>query len=237
MKKIILVCAFALIAQLGMAQVQLSRVGFGLSAWNRAADGEFASMFQPQNSNSSSRSVIPSLFATLDLYKGIGVEGRVAISNATYTGESEFPTFTITDEISQRIIPLSFGAVYHRGLAEGISLGLGAGVNTYYIQNEVTRTVVGIPGSSGPATFNGRSLGAYVKLAGEYMLSEAIGVGLDLRYNTGNYNLVSRPEPGAAAQTNQVSLAGIEIGISLRYRISTLFKNQPSGQSGDYFYY
>ncbi|MGY6522245.1 MAG: outer membrane beta-barrel protein [Mongoliitalea sp.] len=237
MKKIILIVTFAMIAQLGMAQVQLSRVGIGLSAWNRAGDGEFASMFQPLNTTSSNRSLIPSLFGTLDLYKGIGLEGRVAISNATYTGESVFPSFTITDEIRQRIIPLSFGAVYHRGLAEGFSVGAGAGLNTYYIQNEVTRTVVGIPGSAGPTTFTGRSIGAYFKADAEYMLSEAIGVGLDIRYNTGNYNLVSAPEPGAAAQTNQIGLAGIEIGLSLRYRISTLFSKQPSGNVGDYFYY
>lgn len=233
MKKIIFVLSFAMIAQLGMAQVQLTRVGIGLSAWDRAGDGEFASMFQPLNTTSSSRSLIPSVFATLDLYNGLGVEGRVAISNATYTGQSRFTGFTVTDEIRQRIIPLSFGAVYYNDLSDVFTVGAGVGLNTYHIQNQVTRTVVGGQGSTGPTTFNGRTTGAYFKADAEYMLSEVIGIGLDLRYNTGSYNLLFRPEPGAPLQTNSNALAGVEIGLSLRFKISSIFNKQSSGIDGD----
>lgn len=233
MKKILIILLFAMSTEFAMAQVQVSRVGVGLSSWGRGAGDEFSSMFQPLNSTNRSSSLIPSLFATVDLFQGIGVEGRVAIANSTFTGESVFTGFTLTEEIKQRIVPLSFGAVYHKGLSDEFTVGAGVGINTYYIQNEVSRTVVGAQGSVNPTVFSGRTTGAYFKADAEYMFSEIFGVGLDMRYNTGNYNVNFRPEPGAPVQTTTNALAGFEIGLSLRVKVANLFKKSNSDHEGD----
>lgn len=228
MKKILLIFTLALFAHASMAQVQVSRIGVGLSHWDRNYYGsdEFTAMFQPLNARSSSSSLIPSFFAQVDFYKGLGVEGRVGLYNATFEGTSTFPNLTVTDKVSQRIVPLSLGLVYDVSVSEKVIASLGAGMNTYYIQNEVSRTVTGSEGSTGPNTFSGRTTGAYFKAGFEYALSDAIGLGLDLRYNTGAYNQVTRREPGANPTVNRIGLFGTEIGLSVRYRLASLFDKE-----------
>lgn len=225
MKKILFILTFALLAQAGLAQVKVSRIGVGLSHWERAYYGfdEFSAMFSPLNSTSMSSSLIPTFFAQVDFFKGLGLEGRVGLYNANFEGISTFPNFTLRDKIEQRIVPVSFGLVYDIPVNEKIITSLGAGVNTYYIQNVVTRTITGAEGSSGPSTFSGQTTGGYFKADFEYLLTDAIGIGLDFRYNTGAYNQVSRREPGAAPTVNRIGLFGTEIGLSVRYRLSSLF--------------
>ncbi|MGY6560104.1 MAG: hypothetical protein ACXIT9_12565 [Nitritalea sp.] len=228
MKKILFTCLIALTVQYTYAQVALTRIGIGVSHWERSYDGadEFSAMFQPLNATSSSSTVIPSIFAQVNLIGGFGVEGRFGLYSASFEGSSVFTGFTITESIEQRILPFSYGLVYDLPLSERWTAMLGAGFNTFTIRNEITRTVTGAEGSTGPNTFTGRQTAAYVRGALEYMVTDNIGLGLDLRYNTGAYNQVSRPEPGAAPVTREISLAGVEVGLSVRYRFSALFEGK-----------
>jgi hypothetical protein len=215
---------FLMMAIPSIAQVSFDHLGLGVSYWNRTYSGADERSFlvdYPGDGDFSQGGIMPTLSAGILLYEGFGVDGRIGIWSATFSGEDVFTDgFRIKESIKQTVVPLTLGVFYSYKdvVPDKIHVFAGAGVNRYFIQNTAERSVSDGEGNVPSRTFNGNDYGFYGKLGAEYMLSGSISAALDARYNTGSYDKRYTPEFGAPAVSRNVSLKGLEVGLSFRYR-------------------
>nr|MBI1230572.1 outer membrane beta-barrel protein [Cytophagales bacterium] len=207
-----------------VAQVSLDHVGIGVSYWNRSYSGADERSFlvnYPGDGGFSQGAAIPQVSAGLLLFDGFGIDGRIGIWSATFSEELDLTGgLRISESIKQTVIPLTTGVYYSISnvVPDKMNVLVGAGVNRYFIQNTSERTVSAGEGSVAARTFNGNDYGAYGKLGIEYLLGDVVSVVLDGRYNTGSYDKTYIPEFAATPVTRNVSMMGLEIGLSLRYK-------------------
>jgi hypothetical protein len=219
--------SFLLLGSASMAQVSFDHIGIGLSHWNRTYAGADERSFLPSypgDGGFSQGSMMPQLTAAVHVAAGIGVDARVGLWNATFSGEAVFANgLRITETLSQQIIPLTAGVYYsyENLVPEKLNVHLGVGVNRYFVQNEVERLVAGGEGSLAPSKFTGNDYGSYVKVGVEYLLAPKISLVLDGRYNSGSYSMSYVPDSGAALTQRSISLQGMEVGLSLRYLLKS----------------
>ena len=212
-----------------MAQVAFDHVGLGVSYWNRTYSGADERSFLPRypgDGDFSKGGVMPFISAGLYLFEGLGVDGRIGIWSGTFSGEQVLTGgLRINESIKQLVIPLTAGVYYSYEdvVPDYLNLFAGAGVNRYFIQNKAERAVSGGEGDVPSRTFNGNDYGFYGKLGAEYLLNEFLSVTLEGRYNTGSYDKTYIPEFGAPSVTRNVSLQGLEIGLSLRYKFADTY--------------
>jgi hypothetical protein len=212
-----------MIAMPSIAQIALDHVGVGVSYWNRTYSGADERSFLPNypgDGDFSRGGVMPFVSAGLFLFEGLGVEGRIGIWSGSFNGEQVLSGgLRIHESIKQTIIPLSAGVYYshYNMIPDQVNVFGGVGVNRYFIQNRAERNVSSGEGNVSSRAFNGNDYGFYVKLGGEYLLNDFLSLSLEGRYNTGSYNKTYTPELGAPSVTRNVSVQGLEIGLSLRY--------------------
>ncbi|WP_158860002.1 outer membrane protein, partial [Lunatibacter salilacus] len=198
-------------------------VGLGVSYWNRTYSGADERSFlpnYPSDGDFSQDGLMPFVSAGVNLFEGLGVDGRIGIWSGTFAGEQVLAGgLRINESIKQMVIPLTVGVyyAYKDVVRDQVNLFAGAGVNRYFVQNKAERNVSGGEGDVPSRTFNGNDYGFYGKLGAEYNLNEYLSVALEGRYNTGSYDKTYTPEFGAPSVTRNVSLQGLEIGLSLRY--------------------
>ncbi|WP_158861637.1 outer membrane beta-barrel protein, partial [Lunatibacter salilacus] len=213
-------------------------VGLGVSYWNRTYSGADERSFLPNypgDGDFSKGGVMPFLSAGVNLFEGLGVDGRIGIWSGSFTGEQALSGgLRINESIKQMVIPLTVGVyyAYKDVVPDQFNLFAGAGVNRYFVQNRAERNVSGGEGNVSSRTFHGNDYGFYFKLGGEYVLSKAFSLALDGRYNTGSYDKKYIPEFGAPSVIRNVSLQGLEIGLSLRYRFADLYQGLKKEESG-----
>ena len=107
----------------------------------------------------------------------------------------------------------------------------GAGLNKYYLQNEVSRQMTGTSGTVTPVIFAGNNNGFYAKMALEYRFTEKLGLSLQGRYNSGQYNQTYKESADAALSSREISLKGFEVGLSLSYRLESLFAKKGKSET------
>lgn len=164
---------------------------------------------------------MPFLSAGIMVYEGFGVDGRIGFWSATFSGEDVFTSgLQIKESIKQTVVPLTLGVYYSYKdvVPEKINIFAGAGINRYFIQNTSQRSVSEGEGDVPSLTFNGNDYGFYGKFGAEYMLSGNISAVLDARYNTGRYDKKYIPEFGGTSVTRNISLMGLEVGLSFCYK-------------------
>lgn len=220
---------FMMMALPSIAQVAFDHVGLGVSYWNRTYSGADERSFLPNypgDVDFSNGGVMPFVSAGVSLFEGLGVDGRIGIWSGSFTGEQVLSGgLRINESIKQLIIPLTVGIyyAYNDFIPDQVNVFAGAGVNRYFIQNRAERSVTGGEGNVPSRTFNGNDYGFYGKLGAEYMLNETFSVALEGRYNTGNYDKTYIPEFGAPSVTRDISLQGLEIGLSVRYKFPDMY--------------
>lgn len=212
-----------------VAQVAFDNVGIGVSYWSRTYSGADERSFMPNypgDQDFSKGGVMPYVTAGVSLFEGLGIDGRIGIWTATFTGEQVLSGgLRISESIKQSVIPLTLGVYYSYNdvVPDQVNVFAGAGVNRYFIQNKVERSVTGGEGNVPSRGFNGNDYGYYFKIGAEYMLTDIFSLALDGRYNTGSYDKTYTPEFGAPSVSRNVSLQGLEIGVSLRYKFSDMY--------------
>lgn len=212
-----------------VAQVALDHVGLGVSYWNRTYSGADERSFLPNypgDVDFSKGGVMPFLSAGLYLYEGLGVDGRIGIWSGSFNGEQVLSGgLRINESIKQTVIPLTLGLYYSFNdiVPDQVHVFAGAGVNRYFIQNTAERSVTGGEGNVPSRSFNGNDYGYYVKIGAEYMLAEQFSIALDGRYNQGSYDKRYTPEFAAPSVTRNISMKGLEIGVSVRYKFADLY--------------
>lgn len=215
---------FLMVVLPSIAQVSFDHLGLGVSYWNRSYSGADERSFlanYPGDGSFNQGGVMPFLSAGIILYEGFGVDGRIGFWSATFSGEDVFTGgLRITESIKQSVVPLTLGVYYSYNdvVPEKINLFAGAGINRYFIQNTAQRSVSEGEGDVPSRTFNGNDYGFYGKLGAEYMLSGSISAVLDARYNTGSYDKRYTPEFGGTSVSRNISLKGLEVGLSFRYK-------------------
>lgn len=224
-KKLILVACFALFALSIQAQIQVSKVGFSVSQWNRTYsddDERFFFITPPaEQGDYTSSGIMPSLFIEVGLFKGVALEGRIGTWSRTYTDITSFRNdLSIKESIKQRIIPASFTLLYNYGITEKLNVFAGLGVNRYFIQHTVDRVVTNGEGTLPAVDFTGNNYGMNYKFGVDYYFTERLGLGIEGRYNTGSYNKKYVPEFDGSSVTRNIELQGLEVGLSIRFRLS-----------------
>jgi len=219
---------FLMVALPSVAQIAFDHVGLGVSYWNRTYAGPDERSFLPNypgEGDFTQGGVMPYLSAGVSLVNGLGVDGRIGFWSATFTGEQVLSGgLRINESISQSVIPLTLGLYYsYNEVVEKLNVFAGAGVNRYFVQNKVERSVTGGEGNVPSRAFNGNDYGFYFKAGAEYALNESFAVVLDGRYNMGSYDKTYTPEFGAASVTRNISLQGVEIGLGVRYKIGEMY--------------
>lgn len=226
---IMVVLGLLSVGQGAFAQIRINQVGFGVSSWTRTYDGvdERSLLIEGGESTDFKPSgPLPFVFVELGLIGNLGLEGRVGVWNNTFTGSTALgSTIAVNETIVQRVTPVSLGVNYSIGIPDNGSffLHLGAGLNKYYLQNEVSRQVTGTNGTVDPVIFAGNDNGYYAKMALEYRFTEKLGLSLQGRYNSGQYTQNIKESADAALASREISLKGFEVGLSLSYRLESLF--------------
>lgn len=204
------------------AQIKLNHVAVGVSYWERSYDDAtekaFFTGYRPEDGFTKG-GVMPHLGAELNLYAGLALDARVGFWNGKFENRSQFGDLIIDEKVKQTLIPLSAGLVYNFDglLREDFSFFAGAGINRYFIENKVERVITGGQGVGADATFSGNNYGAYAKAGVAYTFARNFSAALEARYNSGYYNQSFQPAQGEAKMAEQVSVRGIEGGLSLRY--------------------
>lgn len=213
-----------MVALPSVAQVAFDHVGVGVSYWNRSYSGPDERSFLPNypgDGGFNQGGVMPFVSAGVYLYDALGIDGRIGYWSGTFTGEEVLGggIFRINESIKQQVIPLTLGLyyAYNELFPDQMNVFVGAGVNRYFIQNKVERSVSSGEGNVPSRTFNGNDYGFYGKLGVEYMITDLFSVALDARYNTGSYDKIYTPEVGAPSETRNISMQGLDVGLSLRY--------------------
>lgn len=221
-----LLLAFGLFSFTSQAQIKLQHIGAGVSYWDRSYSGDNEKAFligYEGQGDFSKGAVVPFVTAEIGLWKGLGADVRIGLWSGKFENGARFGDgLVIEEEIKQTIIPVSFGALYRweQLLNENVDAYLGAGVNRYFLQNKVGRTVYGEGASQTSDSFSGNSYGGYFKGGIEYAITDRLAFGLEGRYNLGSYNQLYQSESDEPVQDYEISLKGIEVGVSLLYRFN-----------------
>lgn len=206
------------------AQLGLSKFSIGYSQWNRTYDGtDERALFSTQYFSEvdfKQKAGMPTVSGELHLYKGLGLEGRLGLWKHTFQKDFKFEDDDITESISQRIIPASLNLVFNTEVTPWLSLYAGAGMNRYFLQETAERKVSPGPGSISPKTFTGNNYGWNNKLGAEFWFSENFGLGIEGRYHFGKYTKSLVPGAGEDPVAFSIDLSGLEVGASLKYRLT-----------------
>jgi hypothetical protein len=234
---VILALGLFLLGQSTFAQIRINQVGVGLSSWTRTyagADERSLLIEGSQSEDFKPSAALPHLFVEVGVVGNLGIEGRVGVWNNTFTGSTALgSTIAVKETIVQRVTPLSLGLNYTLSVPENSNffLHLGAGLNKYYLQNEVSREVTGTDGTVDPVIFAGNNNGFYAKMALEYRFTEKLGLSLQGRYNSGQYTQTFKESVDAELSSREISLQGFEVGLSLAYRLEGLFGKKEKSES------
>ena len=206
------------------AQLGISKFSIGYSQWNRTYDGSdeqvfFSTSYYPEV-DFKQKAGMPTISGELQLYKGLGLEGRLGLWKHTFQKDFKFQDDDITESITQRIIPASLNLVFNTEVTPWLSLYAGAGMNRYFLQETSERKVSPGTGSISPQTFTGNNYGWNNKLGAEFWFSGNFGLAIEGRYHFGKYNKSLVPGAGEAPVSYSIDLSGLEIGASLKYRLA-----------------
>ena len=221
-----LICSLLVLAFAGATYAQLSirKFSLGYSQWNRAYDGSdervfFSSAYNPAV-DFTQKSGMPTVSGELQLYKGLGLEGRLGLWKHTFENSFEFGDDQISERISQRIIPGTVNILYNAEITPRLNFYGGIGVTRYFLQEKVERKVTPGAGSIDPTTFTGNNYGWNNQLGIEYWFSGNFGVAIEGRQHYGKYDKSYIPVTDGAPVTTTIDLRGLEVGVSLRYRLT-----------------
>ena len=217
-----LILAAGLMGPVAQAQVRLNHVSAGVSYWNRSyANEDERALFAgyTEEDDFTTGAMMPHLGAELNFYKAFALEARVASWNREFSSRVVYGSgLTFEEKIAQQIYPVSLGLVYNFKdlFLQGFDGYTGAGLNRYFLKNEVERKVSGGDWEDSSGSFSGNSYGSYFKLGAEYLLGARLGISLEGRYHLGSYEQAYQTS-GGSTEKYSVSLRGMEVGLSLRY--------------------
>lgn len=223
---IYLFLALGLFSFTSQAQVKLQHIGAGVSYWDRtySGDNERAFLIGYEGEGGFSKgAAVPYVTAEIGVWKNLGADVRIGLWSGKFENGARFGDgLVIEEEIKQTIIPVSLGALYRweQLVNPRVDAYVGAGVNRYFLQNKVERTVYGDNASSTSDSFSGNSYGGYIKGGFEYAITQRFAFGIEGRYNLGSYNQLYQPTEDDTVQEYEISLQGLEVGLSLLYRFN-----------------
>lgn len=223
---------FALLVLIGSAesaigQIRLKSIYGGFGVFTRSYEGNdetrMFSVFDIEGVPSiaplgTATQLLPSVGLELGLAEWLSLDGRIGFINKKFTASQVLTGLTIEETISQRILPVSVGVKWlsNELLESRMSYFFGAGVNRYFIQNEVQRIVVGGQGSVRPSTYAGNNYGGYLQAGLDYLFDSNLSIGFDGRYHMGSYVQNYRDTENVPRRL-KVPVRGFEFGISLKY--------------------
>lgn len=224
-KHILLILCLGFISISSQAQIKLNNISVGASYWHRTYSEQNEKFFlisYEEDENFTKGGVMPHLGAELNLYQNLALDARVGYWTADFESKGVFGDLQLDEKIEQTIIPVSAGLLYRfpHLVKEDLNLFIGAGAKRYFVQNKVSRTITGGAGTDEEDTFSGNSYGVYAKAGLEYYFTDAIGLALETRYKGGYYNQTFQAVTNQEPVREQVSVRGLEVGLSLRYRFS-----------------
>lgn len=211
------------------AQIEINNFGAGLSYWHRNYSGVDERSFLIDDQKGTPfkpGALMPTVSAELRIIGEMAVDGRIGLwSNTVVSEGTSLEGALIREQIDQRIVPVSLGAVYtfRHIIPDIFNAYAGVGGSRYYIRNSMERIVYNAGGSLPTQVFKGNNLGFYGKVGLEYMIAPQIGLVIEGRYHTGSYNQVRITPPNTLLEPVKVSLQGIEAALGLRYSLFPMY--------------
>jgi hypothetical protein len=226
-----------------MAQIKIDNISIGSSVWLRTyntPDERSVLVNPPSENGQTNPMVMVHLGAEIGLFKGFGIQTRVGYGSNKYSSTQELGGFIREEKLNQTIIPGSVGLMYkfplnifesnkNSGFSKATKrpqndwlLSISGGLNRYFLQHQISRTINQDEGSIAPSNYNGNNYGGYAQLGIQKLLGESFSISLDTRYNTGEYfqKVYSESMDGEFVR-NKISIQGLEFGLRLAYIFPT----------------
>ncbi|WP_209331709.1 hypothetical protein [Lunatimonas salinarum] len=209
------------------AQIELNNVSVGTGLWNRTYAGVDERSFligYEQASTYVNRSLIPFISAELNVWQGFAIDARIGYwrkvleSHGLLEGD-----FRIAEQLDQRIVPLYAGVVYNFPdiIPKYLKGFAGGGISRYFIDNRFSRKVEDGLGDIEAEPFRGNNYGVNGKVGIEYLFPEFVSLVFEARYHRGFYHQTTVLSGDLVSPaTQRVDLAGLELGLAVRYTIS-----------------
>lgn len=221
---------------ISVAQVSFKEVGLGTSYWLRIYNTPDETSVLANGSlenGDPSGVIVPNLFGVLELNKSFALRGSVGLAQKKYESRLTLGELNRTEQIKQTIIPVGLNLEYRIPLSkkngensdeEGDQfdttpeLLLGVGVNRFFIQHDINRSVINGEGTLPPTRFSGNDFGVNFMMGVYSPLSKSTSILIFARYNNGEYNhkVYQDNSPGIYSIQN-ISLRGFEFGVAFGF--------------------
>ncbi|WP_289029905.1 hypothetical protein [uncultured Algoriphagus sp.] len=224
------------------AQISLREIGVGTSYWLRLYNTPDETSVLTNGSleiADPAGVIVPSLFGVLNLNESFALRGNVGLAQQSYQSRLLLGDLIRVEELTQTIIPASINLEYRISLSantnsnkeekdntenpnevEGSSLELlfGLGVNRFFVQHDISRSVTGAEGTLPSTRFSGNDFGLNIMVGLAYPMSKSVNLLLFSRYNSGSYDhrIYQDNSPGLY-DLREISLRGLELGVSFGF--------------------
>lgn len=219
------------------AQVSLREVGVSTSYWLRLYNTPDETAVLTNGSldiADPSGVIVPGLFGVLDLNKAFALRGNVGLAQQSYQSRLLLGDLIRVEELKQTIIPASINLEYRVSLSGNTNLNqeesdndlddssldllLGIGVNRFFIQHDISRSVTGGEGTLPSTRFSGNDFGLNFMVGLAYPMTKSVNILLFSRYNTGSYDhRVYQDNSPGLYDLREISLRGLEFGVSFGF--------------------
>jgi hypothetical protein len=243
---VIFLMPFGLQAQIVFSEVG---AGFSSWSRIYTTPDETSLLTNPSLDNGKTNTVIiPSLYGKLDLSKTFALKGRVGYAKNSFESISEVGGLSRNEQLSQAIIPLGLTVELKFPISKKSGVGKesqeadegdadknvevsnsdsksffigGFGLSRYFIQHSFSRTIIGGEGSIPESKFSGNDYGLTAMLGYSNYLSDKLVLTIFSQYNIGSYDQrVYLEGDNAGYEVKNISLQGLEFGVSLGFRLN-----------------
>lgn len=193
--------------------------------------------------------IVPHIFGRVKLGEFFGLRGKVGFAQDSYQSSLVLGELIRNEKVSQTIIPAgllldfsipigskSNGVESSKNSDSGDSSSSvqaedsefesktfligGIGINRYFIQHTFSREVIGGEGSLPESKFSGNDFGLTAMAGISNQVSKRVILTLFAQYSDGSYkHRVYSEEVIGAYDVKTISLQGLEIGLSLGYKL------------------
>ncbi|WP_266364931.1 porin family protein [Tellurirhabdus rosea] len=212
------------------AQVSLKSISVGAGYWKPSLDYWNKESVMGQAGGKFDGAIAPTLALEVGVVKGLSVGARVSSWKQSASSPISIAGINRTEKLTLSIIPVALDVKYAfaKPVAEGekqpfLTPYAGVSVARYFVKNEFNRVVEKGTGSVNE-TQAGNNYGFQVFVGAEKQLVKKLYLALDLRYHLGSYKQAVKTVTGSGStavttsSSQDVSLNGVEAGLSLRYK-------------------
>lgn len=221
---------------ISVAQVSFKEVGLGTSYWLRIYNTPDETSVLANGSlenGDPSGVIVPNLFGVLELNKSFALRGSVGLAQKNYESRLTLGELNRIEQIKQTIIPVGLNLDYSIPLSKSKEessegdedefdnspkLLLGVGINRFFIQHDINRSVINGEGTLPSTRFSGNDFGVNFMIGVYSPLTKSTSILIFSRYNSGEYNhkIYQDNAPGVYSIQN-ISLRGLEFGVAFGF--------------------